>query len=147
MILPQYLQFTVRILQYRTETLHTQISYFIPRQSQFFQVWGVWSQSWRQSSTTFICDATIPQPVENNDTLFTLSDQISLAVNPLIKRKHKSMCDGSLDWDVKCQRTTTTTKEHKSFKASFKKIKYFFIALSVFLTKLSVLCRHSFKSV
>ncbi len=32
---------------------------------------------------------TITQPVENNDTLFTASDQISLAVNPLLKRKYK----------------------------------------------------------
>ncbi len=72
MILPQYLQFTVRIFQYSREQIHW-ISYFIPRQIQLSQVWGVKFQSWSQSSTTFICETTITQPVVHNDTLFTSS--------------------------------------------------------------------------
>ncbi len=82
----QFLQFTVRIFKSSREQLHTRISYFIPRQIQFFQVFRVWSQSWSQSSTTLICDTTTPQPA-NNDTLFTLSDQIIMYL--LLKRKYQ----------------------------------------------------------
>ncbi len=65
----QCFQFT--ILHPSREQINSWISKFIPWQIQFSQVWGVWSQSCIQSYTTFIRDATIIQPVENNDTLYS----------------------------------------------------------------------------
>ena len=41
------------------------VDQFIPTQIQLFQVWGVWCQSWSQSSTAFFCYTAVIKPVES----------------------------------------------------------------------------------
>ncbi len=62
----EYLQFIVWILQFMFEQLDSWWSWMIVAQIQLSQVWGVWTQSWRQITTAFLCHHTARQPTDIN---------------------------------------------------------------------------------
>ncbi len=65
-LIPQYLQLTVWTLRSTREQIHSWILWVIVIQFQLSQVWGVWTQSWRQIISAFLCHHTARQPTDGS---------------------------------------------------------------------------------
>lgn len=74
--LPQFFQFTERVILTSRDQLHSRLLQVVVAQVQLPQVRGVGVQRWRQVSAAFLCDSTEWQPVWREGLLISSKNSI-----------------------------------------------------------------------